>query len=123
MAQDRLAMLVEGGGGGGDEPNGLRSYLQGTLGLKQPFAVGPRAVRNLLISIEDERLLGIAAFSDELQEDFVLPDRAREAAGAFSARRAAGLEGAQPPYPAEQPGELLPCLALAAIGRRAWRER
>src|SRR3546814_10192751 len=43
MAQDRLAMLVEGGGGGGDEPNGLRSYLQGTLGLKQPFAVGPRA--------------------------------------------------------------------------------
>ncbi|AMG74355.1 hypothetical protein [Sphingopyxis granuli] len=112
MATARLAMLAADDSA---THNGLRRYLQRTLGLKPPFEVGPRAVRNLLISIEDERLLGIASFSDALQEDFALTDEAREAAAELAARRAACLAGAQPHYPAENPDELLPFLALSGV--------
>src|SRR3546814_16164940 len=42
MAPDRLEMLVEGGGGGGDHPNGLRSAFEGAEGGRKKGVGGKR---------------------------------------------------------------------------------
>jgi len=113
MVKARLDMLATDQSG---TLNGLRRYLKDELALPLSFEVEQKHVRNLLVAVEDDRLMRIATIAGGLAEKFSLSDDDEEArvfASALAAARPTCPDGCVPHYPATEKEEFLPFLALA----------
>lgn len=124
MAKRRLDDMAADASGG---LNGLRCYLKDTLGINPSFDIRQEHVRNLLMTVEDDRLLRIATFAGGSEGKSSLTDeepwsfasrltddeKVRSFASGLAATRPICPDGCEPHYPAEAKEELLPFLALA----------